>query len=523
MRIGNFQYDKLHNRTSFEIRGVDLSVLNGLRRIIKTDIPYIAFRGEPFENSTVNITKNNGPLHNEFLAHRVGIIPIYVTPSQLENFNDGDLTFTLAVSNTSTKMMPVTTENMEVFWKGEKVPSSTFFPPSPITGDFHIITKLRHGEHLEMNGTAVMDTARSHVGFCPVSLCSYSFVQSPDAANLKDPLQRERAYERNEYNEPAAVVFQLETEGGLDARYLFERAIGIMYEKLQMAYNIVHDEMKWKDVVRKSEDGNGFEFVFDGETDTLGNLLQSLLHNLFIRDESKKFVKYVGYYCPHPLQACTVLKLCLTDSSQTDVNAHIEEFRRGCQHAINYLKEFMAASDMAIDSTQPVVSTKAPEVENFKPTKEAAAFTKSTSKTVVKTSIPTIEVPTTIPDPVEQEEVRHEITPDTIKLADRIAMVLRGADKTKTIGAMVSNPTATQLGTALVSSLQKRFKEGSDLVVYDVKDSNANSVEVSGDALYYAFLCAPKTKPETVTREGYKMAHKELVLKQVMLVLLTKN
>ena len=55
---------------------MDLSIVNGIRRVILTEIEVVGFYGE--DEPSVEIHKNTGPLHNEFMKHRIGLIPINV-------------------------------------------------------------------------------------------------------------------------------------------------------------------------------------------------------------------------------------------------------------------------------------------------------------------------------------------------------------------------------------------------------------------------------------------------------------
>ena len=57
--------------------GLDKSIVNGIRRTLLTDIKTIAFN----ENDIV-INTNHGGLHNEFLKHRISLIPLYIDPNQ---------------------------------------------------------------------------------------------------------------------------------------------------------------------------------------------------------------------------------------------------------------------------------------------------------------------------------------------------------------------------------------------------------------------------------------------------------
>ena len=78
---------KKDNHLSFdilcdEINGLDKSFINSIRRVLLSSIPSIAFRTDNI--SDIIIEKNNTSLHNEFLSHRISLIPLYIDPT---NYN----------------------------------------------------------------------------------------------------------------------------------------------------------------------------------------------------------------------------------------------------------------------------------------------------------------------------------------------------------------------------------------------------------------------------------------------------
>jgi DNA-directed RNA polymerase subunit L len=150
-------------------------------------------------------------------------------------------------------------------------------------------------------------------------MCSFLFIQDPVEAEKADGiLNKERAYIKNEYNEPIAIEFSFEIENGgamkeiEAARYIFVKALDSIIGKLDKA--IQHEE----EYVVCKEIENGFEFTFENEDDTLGNLLQSLMFNRHVR-EGQMFqdtkISYVGYICPHPLDPTMLLRVMFEDKT----------------------------------------------------------------------------------------------------------------------------------------------------------------------------------------------------------------
>jgi len=139
-------WDKNKNSVEFEIRGCNVSLINSIRRSIISAVPTVGFRSEPYEKSTIEIIINDSPLHNQFIAHRISMVPLYI--ANVEAFDPNNFEFILDVSNNTNFNMDITTEHFKI----KDIRKNTFlsqsetrkiFPPNPITNDYILITRLK--------------------------------------------------------------------------------------------------------------------------------------------------------------------------------------------------------------------------------------------------------------------------------------------------------------------------------------------------------------------------------------------
>ena len=330
-----FTYPKAHsnkatNRFSFDVQGIDLSIVNGLRRTILTDIPSvgIVFEGEP----SMTIEANTGPLHNEILTHRMSMIPIHLSEEELESYENNSLTFELNKVNRTDYMMNVTTHDIRLMKENEEIPLEKvkqYFPVNSWSKAPILITRLRPKERIHMYGNFVKSSARENAGFAPVSLCTFSphlNHEKIQSENIQNVLQKERTFLQNDYGDPIAWTFDIEPETGLDVGYLVSKAFSILKGRVQNAIQtLTSDALEFE----KNEILNTYEYIFRNEDDTLGNMIQSYIHNTYYRTQTliqqNYKLKYVGYYCPHPLDPKVNVRLTVRSANEDNDSEEIPE------------------------------------------------------------------------------------------------------------------------------------------------------------------------------------------------------
>ena len=334
----NLQVKADTNAIVFETHNVEPSIVSAIRRTIITDIPVVGFRGE--EHPSMEVLKNDGPLHNEILLHRVGLIPIHFTEEEVESFGADEYEFELNVNNTSQGMLNVTTKDMKILRNGKELSSKEslrLFPVNPISKQHILITRLRKGESLHMKGKAVLDTARSHAGFSPGFCTAFPMMDPVLSVNATNILDKERAYSRNEHGDATTFEVTIESECGLKPKYLVLKAIEILKGKLNQFMQEMYQDLSEKVVIREwtmDDDKTGYTFEVKDEDDTLGYLIQSHMHHNYVRmkkqTENGKNINYVGYVCPHPLESVMHLRVIFAEPAQKTeyVEAVAEQCRR---------------------------------------------------------------------------------------------------------------------------------------------------------------------------------------------------
>lgn len=337
-----------------DIHDVDLSVVNAIRRIILSEIPMVALAFDPLAdaNPSIDIHINHSALHNEFLAHRLSLIPMHFPADIVSDFDSDEYQFRLKVKNSSTEMMPVTSKDIRIYKPTGEAYDDAFhkkvFPPSPITKDYVLITMLRpnlytpeKGEEIDITFRASKDIAKTHSRWCPVSCCTFFNIVDEEAAakGLQDKLKEEqrvkeraltsdeenaikkrfeslhrfRYFHTNEYGEARTFHFKVESECGLKPEYLVSSAFQILHDKI-IAFAERCNERHASIQSRKIND-TMHELVIENEDFTLLNVIQCIVYHNEVRKKGPKAtLQYIGYHQPHPLDNKMVLKLKFTEN-----------------------------------------------------------------------------------------------------------------------------------------------------------------------------------------------------------------
>jgi DNA-directed RNA polymerase subunit L len=344
--------DENPNMLAFQLSPTLPSYANTLRRMILIGVESVGFRSDmndKGQTTDVTVLENTTPMTNEMLADRIGLIPIHADP---ETWNPDEYSFELKVQNEQDDSLPVKAEDFNVRKRGQGVDENTdslvgnkqFFQPDPKTKDTCLIAVLKakqprqEGQKIHLLAKATVGTGRDHIRFCPVSQCSYGNTIDPDEARqrmyfekwiknsknkkpedlkenkaLEEMLMREfqtmevqRCYKVDPTTgEPNSFDFVVETVGVLPVSTIVERALKNIESKC-MKYAAMDKEPP-ENVRIQNADARmkGFDFVFQHEDHTLGNLLQTYMDEKMMGTE----ITFVGYKVPHPLRDEMLLRV----------------------------------------------------------------------------------------------------------------------------------------------------------------------------------------------------------------------
>lgn len=334
------------NKLTFTISGEDVSYVNGIRRIILSEIPIFVFKTSPHAENTSTIIANIGnKLHNEIIKQRLSCIPIceedidrdmssYLMELDVENKTDT----TIVVTTRDFKVKDITTNKYV-----DDNTVKTWFPPFvPLNqeAEYYIpIVRLRPkftdekpGGQIKLNCTFSRGTAKEDGMFNVASTCSYSC--TPDLAEINKQLELHRQKWKNDGKtareidfesanwklldglrivKPNSFDFVLESVGIYENAVIMVKACKILMEKMNALKNAFD-----KDVVQITPSDNTLDNCYDvlleGEGHTIGNILNYELYTVFY--SNLKVLDYVGFNKKHPHDENSTIRVCFTDKSK---------------------------------------------------------------------------------------------------------------------------------------------------------------------------------------------------------------
>ena len=186
-----------NNLIEFYLCNADLSFANALRRTIISEVPTMSI-------DMVNIKENTSPLFDEFITHRLGLIPLI--SKDIDNYeyslrcncneNEGcekcKVDFVLKVRCDNMDKRDVTSNDIIPLNKNCSVVPVKF--PEPI-----VICKLKRNQVIDMTMTAKKGIGKEHAKWSPVCGCVMQQVPEIQFIEKNDILKNKSKEEKEEF------------------------------------------------------------------------------------------------------------------------------------------------------------------------------------------------------------------------------------------------------------------------------------------------------------------------------------
>ena len=354
---------------NFEVYGLTPAFCNALRRIIISEVETLGFRTSYDENTDIKIEINTSALHNEFLGHRLSLLPIIYSPKDISSYEKESMEFIIDEVNNSEDTIDITTQHIKILDKrsGKYLSEShtrEFFPQNPITKEFILINRLKpnkvegtDGEQMKIIMFADKGIGHEHSRYTPT--CVSVFVNKIDNSKLESALKEklslqeetlsaeeikafarsfklsegERHYHTDENGEPNVFEFTIESDGRIPPHIILHKGIHVLEDKLnKLKSNINNEEV----VTYKNSDCimNSYDILVKDEDYTLGYIIQQYIYILY-QDKDLKDVKYVSSSVPHPLENNLLIRIALENN--VDKENSISNIKKIIEGTIDYL------------------------------------------------------------------------------------------------------------------------------------------------------------------------------------------
>lgn len=329
----------------FTLGGLNVSLVNAVRRIILSEIPCVVIKTETYQDNQCNISVNTGRLHNEILKQRLSCIPIHMKMSDI-NVLPGKYTLEVDVNNETDNMMYVTTEHFKLKSKESgnfltRDETVKIFPPNNTIASYIDFARLRPkisesipGERLKLSAEFSISNAKDNSSFNVVSKCAYG--NTPDLIKVNDIWEdREKSLRaKGESNDD--IAFQKKNFYILDSQRTYIpdsfdftiRTVGVYDNKDIVKYATDVLVKKFDELLLKLESGtvnimtsettmdNCYDIILDDEDYTIGKIIEYILYDKYY--ETDKTLSFCGFKKFHPHDTTGTVRIAFVQP--TDIN-----------------------------------------------------------------------------------------------------------------------------------------------------------------------------------------------------------
>ena len=281
-------------RLDAELKNVPVAFVNGLRRILLSEIPTVVV-------SNIQILENTTSMTHEMIRHRVEMLPVNVRADEVAVIRDTQLELRTAAEK---EPREVTTDDFaavgprgEILLRDRDLETPLLFIQLKPGESIHIKATL---SVLATKGSQVcVSTFKNHIDPDIAKIDRDSFVSQAgddpvaqrEAAQMFDSFHIQRSFHRNKEGRPDWFDLSVESIGITPAVDLFKKAVEVFQEKI--------NEFAKIPVLREEE--GWFRMEVPGESHTLGALVQEVLY-------LSQLTEFVSADIGHPLVPMLVVR-----------------------------------------------------------------------------------------------------------------------------------------------------------------------------------------------------------------------
>ena len=317
----------------FTIKNVNVSIVNGLRRTLLTNIP-----SSVIDSKQSDFYTNTGRLHNEILKQRLDCIPVHIKDTSVLS----DLLLEVEITNDTDMLMYITTRDFKI----KNISTDTYltdeavekiFPPSKLTKSFVLFSRLRPkisndipGEKLHFTARFKEGTAKENGAYNVVSIAAYANTpdksQQADAWDLieeslikKGMNQKDIDYERKNWYTLGAKRIYLKDSFDFKCQsvgvYTNLELIHLACDKIKEQLKDVHDKCSsqiYEINMRSTAMKNSADFILQGYDYTIGKIIEYILHEEYYK-KNENLLSYIGFIKNHPHDDYSIIRFAFKE------------------------------------------------------------------------------------------------------------------------------------------------------------------------------------------------------------------
>ncbi|CAD7944323.1 unnamed protein product [Amoebophrya sp. A25] len=177
----------------FDLLGVDPPLANAIRRILLAEVPTVAIE-------SVCVYQNTAVLHDEYLSHRLGLVPLAVDAEDMDWVREGEEKGDGCARPEKVRFMlhahckgeDLTVYSGDLVWQPETDREREYFadnPPRPIHDDI-ILARLAKNQEILLECWAQKGQGKDHAKWSPVGTAWYRLMPK---ITLLEPIYDEEA------------------------------------------------------------------------------------------------------------------------------------------------------------------------------------------------------------------------------------------------------------------------------------------------------------------------------------------